>query len=77
MVRNELSKNSDTRNSTTKSTGEGSHDRISARAYEFYEQRSIKGVDGNALSDWIAAECDLEARESRSLNGAETDGSGI
>ena len=35
------------------------HDQVRFRAYEMYEARRNRGGSGDALADWICAECEL------------------
>ena len=46
------------------STSEPTHDDIAARAYELYLSRG--GVDGDDVSDWLAAERLVRSNASRS-----------
>ena len=81
MIRSKSSRKSNPEKSATSTNGQGLHEQIRERAYEFYEERSQNGVDGSALSDWIAAEFELgvcaNGDQGVAVNGTETDGSGI
>lgn len=56
-------------------------DQVRSRAYEIYQARRHCGGGGDALADWIAAECDLKERGNGDREaagvGAESGGSGI
>lgn len=42
---------------------ESTGDRVRARAYEIFESRTVRGEEGDAMTDWLRAEVELSAAQ--------------